>query len=395
MSTVSDLDPHSVRNWQRAVSAQFLVFGAAGMSVLARMPEVAARLDVTTAQLGWLLFAIAAGAITMLQQGGRIVERAGTRPAILTGIAGGALASAAQGVALHAGSPLWFGVTGFLLGCTYGLADVALNVDGTELEKRTQRSLMPRMHAGYSVGALAGAGIGALGAKLDSPILVQLLVLAALQGTVVVLAATHIPSHTGRAHSTAEGGRVERRTWLTFGLVLLGVMLLAITVAEGSANDWLSLSVARIHDATATGSAVVFCAFHAAMTVTRFYGGALTQRWGPLPTVAGLAALGAAGVVILIVSAPSMPWAAVGAALWGLGVALGFPVLLSVAGQGEHGPRRVAFVALCGYGAFVAAPPLLGIVGQHRGMTAVLGIVAGMLALAAVTAWRTASANPH
>ena len=48
----------------------------------------------------------------------------------------------------------------FLLGVGIGTWDVAMNVEGAAVEQRLGRAIMPRFHAGFSVGTVAGAAIG-------------------------------------------------------------------------------------------------------------------------------------------------------------------------------------------------------------------------------------------
>ena len=64
----------------------------------------------------------------------------------------------------------------------------------------------------------------------------------------------------------------------------------------------------------------------------------------------------------------SLPVAIAGAALWGLGVSLGFPVGMSAAGDDPHAAGRVSVVASIAYVAFLAGPPLIGFLaddGRH------------------------------
>jgi len=58
----------------------------------------------------------------------------------------------------------------------------------------------------------------------------------------------------------------------------------------------------------------------------------------------------------------------VGVLLWGMGAALGFPVGMSAASDDpSRAPARVAVVATIGYSAFLAGPPLLGLLAEHVG----------------------------
>ncbi len=82
-----------------------------------------------------------------------------------------------------------------------------------------------------------------------------------------------------------------------------------------------------------------------------------------------------------------------GALLWGLGTALGFPTGMSAAGDQEvNAAVRVSVVSSVGYTAFLAGPPLLGLLADHVGvMTAVTAA-----AVAAVVGLFVASAAaPH
>ena len=45
----------------------------------------------------------------------------------------------------------------FLIGYGNGTWDVAMNVEGAAVEQRLGRTIMPRFHAGFSVGTVAGA----------------------------------------------------------------------------------------------------------------------------------------------------------------------------------------------------------------------------------------------
>jgi cyanate permease len=56
-----------------------------------------------------------------------------------------------------------------------------------------------------------------------------------------------------------------------------------------------------------------------------------------------------------------------GSALWGIGVALAFPLFLSAAGEQPNPARKVATVSTFGYASFLVGPPLLGFVAQGLG----------------------------
>jgi MFS family permease len=121
------------------------------------------------------------------------------------------------------------------------------------------------------------------------------------------------------------------------------------------------------------------------MTTIRFFGGKIADRFGKARTLQVLAFTGAIGLLLIILS-HNIYAAFIGAVLWGCGVALGFPLFLSAAGEGENSARKVAFVASAGYLAFLVGPPLLGFLGQVWGVTNMFYIVALFLVLSIVFA---------
>ena len=111
--------------------------------------------------------------------------------------------------------------------------------------------------------------------------------------------------------------------------------------------------------------AAVFGVFVVGMTIGRTAGTVALDRWGRVPVLIGTIGLAAVGAGLAVL-AGSGPVALVGVALWGLGASLGFPVGMSAAADEEaHAPARVSVVAVIGYTAFLAGPPLVGLLGDR------------------------------
>lgn len=83
--------------------------------------------------------------------------------------------------------------------------------------------------------------------------------------------------------------------------------------------------------------------------------------------------------------APAMPMAVVAVVLWGLGAALGFPVGISAASDDPtNAAARVSVVSSIGYVAFLAGPPLLGMLADRVGyryalLTITIPLVASLM----------------
>src|SRR5699024_8222214 len=156
--------------------------------------------------------------------------------------------------------------------------------------------------------------------------------------------------------------------WRDGRLLLLGCVILALAMAEGTANDWLPLVMVDGHGFDAAWGSGVFAVFAASMTLGRFTGGRFVNRYGRTAVLVTSALVGAVGIaVVVFLDHGGAATAAV--VLWGLGAALGFPVALSAAGAGATDPgqtaARVSFAATVGYIAFLVGPPVLGVLGDN------------------------------
>ena len=105
--------------------------------------------------------------------------------------------------------------------------------------------------------------------------------------------------------------------------------------------------------------------FLTSMTAGRVLGTGLLDRHGRVPVLRALLALAAVGCLLVVFANATLAF--VGAVLWGLGASMGLPVGISAAADDQRGAaRRISVVSTIGYTAFLAGPPLLGWLGDHR-----------------------------
>jgi cyanate permease len=102
-------------------------------------------------------------------------------------------------------------------------------------------------------------------------------------------------------------------------------------------------------------------------------------------------ALGGVIGVLLVILSHNVYLGWLGSALWGMGVALGFPLFLSAAGEGKNGAKQVSMVATFGYTAFLVGPPALGLLAQTIGILNMLFVLVASLSMAAFFARATAT----
>jgi MFS family permease len=363
---------------RNAVAAVFALNGFAFASWVARIPEARAALGLTPGQLGLLLLGLSVGAVVALPTTGMWVHRFGAARVVAAAslLAAGGLAAAGVGAGVV--TQPWVTAAGLLvLGFGSGTWDVAMNVEGAAVEQRSRRTLMPRFHAAFSLGTVAGAGSGAAAAGLGLPVGWHLLLAAGLVVAGVPVATRAFLPAAGR-HEEA-GRRSPWRAWREPRTLAIGVMVLAMALTEGVANDWLAVALVDGHDVAPWVGASGFALFVTAMTAGRLGGGSLLDRFGRAAVLWASMAVAALGVLVVVLG-ESAVLVAFGIALWGLGASLGFPVGMSAAADDPvYAPARVSVVSTVGYTAFLAGPPVIGFLGDRVGVLQALLLVAVLL----------------
>ncbi|GLY78791.1 MFS transporter [Actinoallomurus iriomotensis] len=373
--------PARVRAATRATYVAFIGTGFAFASWAARIPQVRDRLHLQPSELGLVLLAIAAGSVLALPLSGPVLARLGSRRMVSAMALLLSVGLVIVSLGYLAGVPPVVGGL-FLIGLGNGAWDVAMNVQAARVERLLNRSIMSRFHAGFSLGTVAGAVIGAGMVALRVPVTAHLLGVAVVVAAVVPLAVQRfVPDQD--EDSAEERGR-SRDAWTEPRTLLIGLFVLAFAFAEGTGNDWISVALIDGHHSDATLGTLGFAVFLAAMTAGRWVGPGLLDRYGRVVVIRAISLLAVAGLV-LFVFGPSTPVAFAGAVLWGAGTSLGFPVGMSAgADDPARAPARVSVIASIGYCAFLGGPPLIGFLGQRFTVLRALTAVAVLLALAAL-----------
>jgi len=385
---------HGLFRARTAVVVTFATSGIAFASFASRTPAVREALGLTTAQLGLLLLCMSAGSVAGLPLSGPIVHRFGTGRGVLGGAVtlGIGLGLTALGLAGGTVAPAAVGLV--LVGLGIGVWDVSMNVEGADVERRLGRSLMPRLHAAFSLGTVLGAGVGTLTAAASIPIAAQVGVIAVLAPVLMIWSTRRFLPRVAPIAEERASGSGALRAWREPRTLLVGLLVLAFAFTEGSANDWIAVALVDGHGSSETVGAVAFGLFVVAMTVGRLFGGTALERFGRVAVLRATAAFALVGLLMVLLGG-STPIALVGALFWGVGASLGFPVGMSAAADDPaRAAARVSVVSSIGYTAFLAGPPLIGVLAQLDGILQALFVVVGALVLGLLVSGATRPLRP-
>ena len=377
-----------------ARTAVFVTFALAGLvfaSWAARIADAKESLGLSAGQLGLTLFAMSVGSITGLPLAGRVSDRVGATRAVALGMAVSMSGLLAVGLVVDAQGPRWGVAAGlFTIGLGVGVWDVAMNLEGADVERHLGTAVMPHFHAAFSGGTVVSALVGSAMSRAGVPLTLHF----AGAAVIAVVAAwwalpKFLPRSTERPAEARAARRRHRSAWLEPRTLLIGVVVFAAAFTEGTANDWLAVAFVEGHDLEKWVGVLAFATFLSFMTLGRIAGTSLLDRFGRVPVLRVSFALAAVGAAMVIYGNAWLAFA--GTAVWGVGAALGFPVGMSAsADDAERAAARMSVVATIGYAAFLAGPPVLGLLGDRVGVLHSLLVVGALavLALAVVPAVR-------
>jgi hypothetical protein len=247
---------------------------------------------------------------------------------------------------------------------------------------------MSGFHACWSIGAFAGAGIGALGVAAGLSLTSQLLLLAAPVLLVTGWLTTRmLPDPVGHGGSdqratgrgrARSGGQPDARARIRLSrpVLILGAIAFASMLCEGASADWASVYLRGSIHVGAAAAGLGYTVFSLTMVIVRLSGNRLLSRFPPERLLPALAAAAAAGFTAGLLTGSSAAVIA-GFGCLGIGLALVIPTVNSAAGRlpGISPGTAIAMVSAWGWAGFVFGPPVIGQVASATSLTVALGVL--------------------
>ncbi|MFJ9865118.1 MFS transporter [Streptomyces sp. NPDC101165] len=357
-----------VRRARYAVAAVFAVHGAVTGSFATRVPWIQDHASLSAGQLGFALAFTAFGASCAMPLAGRISHRFGSRTALR-----GLMALWTLSLVLPSFAPNLYTLclAMFTYGATAGMADVAMNALGVEVERLLGKSIMSGLHGMWSAGALIGSAAGTLAAHLGSDARLHFAPAAVVLTLLGLLACGWVLDL-----QPAEDEEPPPRFALPpRSALLIGAVGFCAVFAEGASLDWSAVFLRDRLDTSAGLAAASTTGFMLTMAVARIAGDAVVNRFGAVRTVrAGGVLAGLGGLLVVVAGHPAVAMA--GFALMGLGIAVVVPLCFAAAGHAGPNPSQaIAGVATITYTSGLIAPSLIGGVAQATSLVVSFGVV--------------------
>ena len=416
-----------------AVTAAFATNGALLGALIPHYPEAKAAFGLDPAAFGLLVIALAVGGTLAGPLPAPILRRFGARRvmlagsvaiALLTTAAGlvldvaGAGAGAGHGAGTAAGWPLWV-FAGLVLasGVLDAVVDTAQNAQGLQVQARLARPVLTTMHAGWSLGAAAGAGLGAAVITVGGPAALHL----GLNGAVCVAVLLGVrrlflaeaptdsasardaadqpsaPSETSAPPAPAARSRVLPPRAALAALLPAVVIAMAGFGVEEFGNAWATLFLITERGLDPAAAVLGASTLLGAQFIGRLAGDrtlAALGRRGALTAGLGAVVVGLGLALAPLPESVAVPAAFAGLALAGLGCAVVVPVAYALGDEapGLRPQTGLAVTSWCMRLAGVGLSPAVGALAGAVGLAPALTVFLGLAAVGAVLAARLPAA---
>jgi MFS family permease len=363
------------RNEQIAACMAFFISGFAVSTWAPMIPAVKEKLQIGADVLGLLLLSIGISAFIFMPVAGMLSRSYGCKKVLRVAITVMAL----DLIVLSLFGSIW----GFLLflavfGAAMGCIDVNMNLNAVIVENASKKRMMSSMHALWSVGCFAGAGLFSLLAKAG----LGITVIAGIHSAVVLICTFTY----SRYFLNFKGAGNEKPIAIPKGIVMFFGALACITfLGEGAVMDWSGVLLTEVKNTELSLAGVGYAVFSVAMLCMRLLGDKIVAVLGEEKTLVFGSVIGAIGF-LSVIFLENFYAIQLGFVLMGLGLANIVPTIYSLTKYQKVMPINAAVTAITsmGYTGVILGPAVLGFVAHGFGITQVFYLLAVLLAVQAL-----------
>ena len=244
----------------------------------------------------------------------------------------------------------------FLFGCAYGIFEVVLNLQATNLEKKYDKPMMSGFHAFWSIGLLSGSFITSIFLEYRISFLTNSITYIFILFPLIFVSSLTLRTNESEKQSFAG-------IFFKWPIILMVLVFLSITAVflEGGTDSWGALYMRDYLQAEGFNIGLAAIAFNGAMVIGRLTGDQFKKIFGIQKFLFISIVCSLLGVLIVLFSKVVL-FAIIGFVIAGLGVSSVIPICYTLASSIKNINPTVGItvITIAVYGDFMIAPPILG-----------------------------------
>ena len=372
--------------WFAATSMIFFTRAALYSTWQSRAPEVQNFLHLNTAQMGWFVMLYPVGGILGVFFANSLTNRYGSNRLTVIGFSISSAALAGLAFTVPSRNILLSCLLLVLMGFPMAIADFTGNYEGSEVDKRSKRSLFPAIHSTFGIGMIIAAAFAGWALTNGVGLTSNYLGIAAIVAIGSIWAGTVFPENDSVTVSASENlkqKKLGKLVWTERRTILIAIIGFSFIMTEIGAGTWVPIAL-KSSGFSGAEAATAFGVMWFVITTGRAVGGFLVDRIGRFATVLFSTIVTASGITVFLLDGLiHQPY--LGLILWGAGQALGFPMAVSsMSDDPKKSPARINMIITVVYISSIAVGPVLGSIGQAFGIYIAFAVPAALMVLSAI-----------
>ena len=327
-----------------------------------RIPSIKDQLHTDYVGIGYILGTFAFGSILVMIFANEILKKFPSKVAIsFSGIMQGTLWILVPFITELS----IFMIFSFIFGCCYGIFEVAINLQASNIEKREKKSMMSGFHAFFSLGLLSGSFCTSILLGLNVSFFSNILIYVAVLLPLTILFSNYLLKdlHT----SSNEKGSIFF-LWPPLIIVLV-IITMTDSLSEGGVDSWAALYMRDAINVDGFYIGIATISFNIFMVVGRFTGDAIRDKLGVYLFFITLILFSIIGLIIILMF-NSIFSSIIGFSVLGFGISSIIPLSYSLAGkiEGVSSTVGISIISIATYGMFMIGPAIMGFVAKFYGI---------------------------
>ena len=247
-------------------------------------------------------------------------------------------------------------VLSFIIGSSFGIIEIVLNLQATSLEKKYEKPIMSSIHAFWSIGLLGGSFATSLFLEYEISFLINSLVFIIFIFPLFFFGSLTLKN----TNSSPQELSAIFFKWPKIVLILV-IFSTTCVFLEGGTDSWGALYMRDYLLAEGFGIGIAAIAFNGSMVLGRLTGDKLKSVFGIYNFLFISIILSLLGSLIIFLSKFAFI-SILGFIIAGFGVASIVPICYTLVSRVENLDQTVGvtIITLAVYGNFTIAPPILG-----------------------------------
>ena len=238
-----------------------------------RIPSIKDQLHTDYVGIGYILGTFAFGSILVMIFANEILKKFPSKVAIsFSGIMQGTLWILVPFITELS----IFMIFSFIFGCCYGIFEVAINLQASNIEKREKKSMMSGFHAFFSLGLLSGSFCTSILLGLNVSFFSNIFIYVAVLLPLTILFSNYLLKDL---HTSSNEKESIFFLWPPLIIVLV-IITMTDSLSEGGVDSWAALYMRDAVNVDGFYIGIATISFNIFMVVGRFTGDAIRDKLG-------------------------------------------------------------------------------------------------------------------